>query len=249
MKFTYQTLLFCIFFISATSAQNATEILANYTKVTGGQASWNNVTSMKVIGTAKLVSQNMELPFQRIQLKDGRQITSLKINERDYIDTAYDGTIVWGSNPQMETVIKDEDATENLKSTIPEFPYPAHNWMKNGFQSKYLGMATINGAITYKVKLTKNPLLVNGVLTENSMLYYFDRKTYLPVLTETTIQSGPSAGKVQQSYLSDYREVAGYYYPFVVTMKIDNTTFQILETSQLFFNENIADAIFKMPKP
>lgn len=246
MKTFQLMLLLSIAAMSTSFAQTAEEILAKYTEATGGQENWDKIQSMRVTGTAKLVLQGMELPFTRIRLKSGQQITSLKVNGMDYIDTAFDGTMVWGTNSQMQRQEKDSDTAENIKRAGKEFPYPAHNWKQNGFTVEYLGEVTIEGQKTYKIKLIKEPVLVEGEEVENSMIYYFDAEKYVPILTESEATSGPQKGQITKSYLSDYREVNGYLYPFLSTMKIRGETFQILETTKVEFNVKIEESIFKM---
>ena len=247
MKTIQLTLLLLAICSTYLYTQSAEEILAKYTEVTGGQERWDQVHSMKVTGTAKLIAQNMELHFTRIRTRKGPQITSLKVNGMDYIETAFDGTMVWGSNNTMQPAEKDADASENVKRAIPEFPYPAHNWKANGFTAKYLGKEHLDSIEVFKIKLTKRPQLVAGEEVENSMIYYFDTKRYVPVLTETMTMSGPSKGQLMRATLSDYREVDGYLYPFLGSMMMGDQIFQVLETETVEFNGKIEDSIFKMP--
>jgi len=227
--------------------QTAAEILAKYTELSGGHDHWEAVTSIKAKGTALLTAQNMELPFLRIQMRDGKQFTSLEVNGSQYIETAYDGETIWGSNQQMELEEKGESAKENLQRTMKEFPYPGHNWEQNGFQLEFLGIAAVGETSTYKVKMTKDPVWVNGVKEENYTILYFDQKSYLPILTESKILEGPNSGKTMQAFLEDYRKVQGLWYPFKSTMKIDDQTFQVLVTEAVEFNKEIDQKIFKMP--
>lgn len=248
MKKQFILILFTLSVVASTIiAQDAKKIMAEYTKVTGGQKNWDKIESMKITGVAKLISQgNMELPFLRIMKKDGKQITTLKVNGMDYVSIAYDGNVVWGSNQQMQPEEKDKDVTRNTKLALYDFPYPGHNWKKNGYKVEYLGNEIINGLETYKIKLTKLPQWADDEQLENILILYMDTGKYVPILTEYDIVTGPEKGKVMKSYLSNYKKVDGCLYPFTVTMKYGEETFQILETEKVEWNREMNDSIFKM---
>ncbi|MDY8137099.1 hypothetical protein [Aquimarina sp. 2201CG5-10] len=243
-------LIFIIISVGLTTSvrsQTVEEILDKYTEVTGGQENWDKITSMKIMGTAKLVSQNMELPMTRILMKDGRQYTSLLINGMSYVSIAYDGKSAWGSNQEMNPENKDQETTENLKRAIKEFPYPIHNWYENGFKAELLGTEEINGVRTFKIKFIKDPILIEGKEKQNVMIYYIHTEKYVPILTETEVMTGPSKGQVMKAFLEDYREVNGYWYPFLSTMKYGDQIFQVLQTENVELNIKINDNVFKMP--
>lgn len=228
-------------------AQSASDIMDKYTKVTGGKKNWDKVNSMKVTGIAKLLNQGgLELPFTRIMKKDGKQITSLKVNGMDYISIAFDGKIAWGSNQQMQPEAKIDDTSHNTMITKYDFPYPGHNWKQNGYTVDYLGKETVINTETYKIKLTKLPQLVDVKEVENILYLYLDAKKYVPILTESIVMTGIDKGKILRSFLSNYKEVNGLLYPFIVTMKYEEETFQILETETVEWNSEIDDSIFEM---
>ena len=229
-------------------AQSAKSILSKYTEATGGQEHWDQAFSMKITGIATLAGQGgMELPFIRIMQKDGKQLTKLVVNGMDYVDTGFDGHIAWGSNSQMQITQKDKDATENARRSKYDFPYPGHNWEQNAYRARYLGEAMVGEVKTFKIELAKRPLWANGEEKENILLMYIDAQRYVPVMTESTVQTGPNAGQKMRSYLSDYREVDGYLYPFLITMKYGEDTFQILEAKTVEWNVEVDPSVFTMP--
>lgn len=229
-------------------SQNAKQVMADYAKATGGEKNWNQIHSMTVKGTAKLISQGgMELPFTRIMKKDGKQITSLIVNGMDYVSIAYDGKTVWGSNQQMQPEEKSADETKNTKLLKYDFPYPGHNWKKNDYKVEYLDTITIDKKLTHKIKLTKLPQWVDGEKVENILYIYIDVKEKVPVLTESEVMTGPSKGQIMKSFLTNYKDVNGYLFPFTVTMKYGDKTFQILESTSVEWNAEINDSIFSMP--
>lgn len=229
------------------NAQTVDKIIARYYETTGGEKAWNKVESMEVIGTVKLVTQNLELPFYRLMLKDGRQISSVKIQGTSYVDKAYDGQTVWGSNQMMQPEEKDAETRENLMRSIKEFPFPLFNYKKNGFEAELLGKDTIGDTETFKIKLTKDPILVNGAEKENVTFFYIDTQHYFLVLTETMQWSGPYQGKNMRATLEGYLEVDGYWYPFISKIKYGDALFQVMTAETVNFNIKIEEDLFKYP--
>ena len=205
-------------------AQTARDILEKYTQKTGGQEQWDKVVSMEITGTVKVLAQNMELPFLRIRMKDGRQYTALTINGMSYIATAFDGTTTWGSNAQMK--LEEKDSCRNEKGSFGEKRISLTQHIigaQKGFEIELLGKDTINETETYKIKLLKDPIIVDGKKTENASILHIDTKTYLLILTETLATTGANKGQTMKAYMSDYREIQGYWYPFYSELQYDGS--------------------------
>ena len=243
------TLLLSVPLMNSTAyAQNAINILNKYKEITGGQEKWDEVISIKVTGRVKIISQNMELSFLRILMKDGRQFTSIDINEMSYIPTAYDGNVVWGSDSQMKLVQKDSTELARVIQQKKEFPFTTYNWREKGFKVEYLGIDSLNNIAVYKIKLIKDSTIVDGIKTESISTLYIDSIKYLLLLTETPVMDGVNKGKVLQTIMSDYREVQGLWYPFYSEVRYDNEIAQIFITEDVKINSTFNENIFKMPQ-
>ncbi len=229
-------------------AQSASEIMADYTEVSGGQKNWDQVKSFEVSGMAKLITQGMELPFHRVMDQQGRQKTTLQINGMEYVAIASDGKTVWGSNSQLQPEAKGDDETKNTILLTDDFPFPGHNWAARGYTVQLMGTESVEGVDAYKIKITKRPQWVNGKEVENVVFLYIDTKRKLPVLTESIVASGPNQGQLMQAYNTDYRAVNGLMYPFVITMKYDGETFQVLTAKSVKWNSEIDEQVYSMPK-
>lgn len=201
----------------AVSAQTADEILANYFENTGGKAKWSAVKGLKM--SAKVNMQGMELPITMIMMKDGRQSTSFTFQGMEIRQQVFDGTTLWGTNFQsMKAEKSDTEETENFKANIgSDFPIPFFSYSERGYKVELLGKETVDGSETFKVKLTKKPIKVDGVETENVEFYYFDTENFVPLVVESEIKSGPAKGMVSQVKMSDYQEVGGLMLPFSMT--------------------------------
>ena len=233
--------------VSETKTQTATEILALYTEKTGGQEEWDAVYSIKAVGRVKLIGQNMEFPFLRIRMKDGRQYTSLNTYGMTYIATAFDGIEVWGSQADMELEKKDSSELERVIREAKEYPYTTHNWSQKGFKTEWMGKDTIEGVGVYKIKIQKDDLIIDGQPTDNISILYINAENYFLILTETMLVEGPNKGRIMQAYMSDYREIQGYWYPFYSELKYDGETAQIFLTEEVEINSSIDEDIFRMP--
>ena len=89
-------LLFFFIGITASQAQTADEIIANYFENTGGLAKWKALESVKM--NAKINQGGLEIPLIITQLKDGRQMTSITFQGKEIKQGVYDGTTLWNTN-------------------------------------------------------------------------------------------------------------------------------------------------------
>lgn len=216
MKVRLLTIALILFSVSV-NAQTVDEILNKYFENTGGKAKWEAVQGVKM--TAKMNMQGMELPLSMIQLKDGRQTSSVSFQGMTFFQEVFDGSTLWGTNQMtMKAEKSDAESTENFKTNLGlDFPDPFLNYAKKGYKAEFLGKETVEGTETFKIKLTKKPIKVDGKETENVSFYYFDTENYVPLVAEAEIRSGPQKGVISQSKMSDYQEVNGLMFPFSIT--------------------------------
>lgn len=203
--------------VSIGYAQTADEIIGKYFENIGGKAKWEAVQGVKM--SAKMNMQGMELPLNIVQLKDGRQTTSVVFQGMTFFDGVYDGTTLWGTNQMtMKAEKKDAEATENFKTTASlDFPDPFLNYAAKGYKVELVGKETVDGSEAFKIKLTKKPIKVDGKETESVSFYYFDTENYVPLVIESEVKSGPAKGMISQVKMSDYQEVNGLMFPFSMT--------------------------------
>jgi hypothetical protein len=197
MKMTVCLVALVSFFAQA---QSADEILAKYFENTGGIDKWKAVQGVKM--QAKLNQGGMEIPLEIVQLKDGRQATTITFQGKEIK--------LWSHNfMTMKAEKSDAETTENFKVEMGDFPDPFLNYKDRGYQVELLGKETVDGSETFKIKLTKKPIKVDGTPTDNVTYYYFDAENFVPLMQESEIKSGPAKGMVSQVRMSDYQEVEG----------------------------------------
>jgi hypothetical protein len=113
-----------------------------------------------------------------------------------------------------------------------------------------IGTETVDGTETFKIKLTKEPILVDGKEEQDIAFYYFETENFVPIVIEKEIKSGPRAGTIGQTKLSDYQEVDGLYFAFSITEGVKGQPEgQEITITDIFINPEIDDSIFAFPAP
>jgi outer membrane lipoprotein-sorting protein len=190
-------------------AQTVDEIIAKYFENTGGLEKWKAVEGMKM--TAKVNQGGMEIPLVIINLKDGRQMTVITFQGKEIKQSVFDGTTLWSHNfMNMKPEKSDAETTENFKINLgSDFPISLIGYKERGYKTELLGKETVDGTETFKVKLTKKPIKVDGQPKDNIEYYFFDAENFVPLVVESEITSGPYKGKIGQGKLSDYQDIGG----------------------------------------
>ncbi len=239
--------LFLFVGITASQAQTADEIIAKYFENTGGKEKWASLQGIKMM--AKLNVQGMELPLSIIELKDGRQFSVATFQGMQFYQEVFDGTSLWGTNQMtMKAEKSDAETTENFKVNAVDFPSPFLDYQKKGFKVELLGKETVEGSETFKIKLTKKPIKVDGKETESVEFYYFDVADFVPILVESEVKSGPAKGMISQAKMSDYQEVNGLMFPFSMTAGAKGQPGgQTITFTAIELDPKVEDATFAFP--
>jgi outer membrane lipoprotein-sorting protein len=231
----------------ALQAQTADEIIAKYFENTGGIDKWKALGGIKM--SAKVNQGGMEIPLEIVQLKDGRQMTSITFQGKVIKQGVYDGQTLWNTNfMTMKAEKSDAESTENFKTEIGDFPDPFLNYKQRGFTVELLGKETVDGSETFKLKLTKKPILVDGKATDNVVFYYFDTENYVPLMSETEIKTGQAKGMVSQNKMSDYQEVEGLMMPFSMAQGVKGGGSQAITITAIQLNPQVTATDFAFPE-
>ncbi len=232
---------FTLAFSVSAYAQTADEIINNYIENIGGKEKLEQLKGVQMIGNMKM--QGMEIPFVMLSTKDGKQLVSIELQGNKMVWSAFDGETSWQRNQMtMDAEKSDSEATQNLKNELEQFPDPFLNYKEKGYTVELIGKETIDGTETFKIKLTKKPVLINGELTPNITNYYFDTENFVPIVTESQVNQGPMKGQTVKSTLSDYQEVGGIYFPFSI-----GSQFQTMEFKEIKLNPEVDAASFALP--
>ena len=238
-------LLFCI--ASPLQAQTVDEILANYFENIGGIEKLKSVEGMKM--TAKVNQQGMEIPLEIFQLKDGRQMTVINFQGKEIKQGVFDGETLWNTNfMTMKAEKSDAEQTANFKLNSNDFPDSFIDYKEKGYTAELLGKETIDGAETFKIKLTKEPLTVDGNQEDDISFYFFDVDNFVPIAVQSEIRTGPAKGQMGETTMSDYQEVDGLYFPFSMTQGVKGGQSQPITIEAIELNPTVEDASFSFPE-
>ncbi len=249
---TLKTLFFALLILAITpmaTAQTADEILANFFENTGGLENWKNINALKYTGSIDL--GGMELPIEMIQTASGKSLMKGDFQGQTFYQNVYDGETLWSTNQMTMAAEKsDAEATANYKKDIHDFPDPFIDYESKGHMVELIGTETVDGTETFKIKLTKEPILVDGKEEQDIAFYYFETENFVPIVIEKEIKSGPRAGTIGQTKLSDYQEVDGLYFAFSITEGVKGQPEgQEITITDIFINPEIDDSIFAFPAP
>lgn len=227
--------------VAPITAQTADEILSNYFENTGGEAAWNALEGIKMVGS---VNQGMEIPVEMYQMKDGKQLLKINLQGQEMTMSAFDGETMWTTN--MMTMLpekSDTETTQNMKVNNQDFPSPFLNYKEKGYTVEYLGKETKEGTETFKLKLTQKPIMIDGKEEPTVSFHYFETENYVPIVVETTMNMGPAKGQMSTSGFSDYQEVGGLYFPFSISQGG-----QPIIMKEIILNPEIDAALFAFPE-
>ena len=225
-------------------AQTAEDIVDKYVAAIGGKDAWTKVKGIRI--KAKVDAQGMTLPLDIINMSDGRNYTSFELQGKVVVQSAFDGETAWGVNfMTMKAEKHDNETTENIKREAKDFPNSFSGYKEKGYKIKLMGKEMAEGVNCYKIKLTKKTQLVDGKEEENIVYYYFDVENFVPIMEETTINSGEAKGQISQTVYSDYQEVGGLYFPYSIMSRLKDGAGQSVVIQSIELNPTVEDKLFK----
>ena len=236
------------FVVTATvNAQTAEEIIATYFENTGGIDAWRKIEGMRM--TAKVNQGGMEIPIEIVQLKNGKQMTKITFQGKTLKQNVFDGETLWGTNFQTQKAEKsDAESTENMKLNMNDFPDPLLDYKEKGYTIEYLGKEDFGGTETFKLKLTKEPITVDGKKEEDVSFYFFDTENYVPIAVHSEIKQGPSKGMISETTFSDYQEAGDIYIAYTIANGLKGQTGPGITLDNIEINPTVDDSEFAFPE-
>ncbi|MEO1052105.1 MAG: outer membrane lipoprotein-sorting protein [Bacteroidota bacterium] len=237
-----------LFTVGNISAQDVTvdDIIDGYLENTGGKDNWRALKGTKM--TAKVNQGGLEIPVEIVVMADGRTYTKISIQGNEIYQGVFDGENLWSTNFQsMKPEKSDQETTDNFKLNLNDFPDSFLDYKDKGYTVELMGTETIDGTETYKVKLVKEPIKVNGEEKEDVTFYYFDTESFVPIAQDTEIKQGPQAGVIQRITQSDYDEVEGLYFPFSISQGIKDGPSAPIKMETIEVNPEVDESVFKYP--
>lgn len=244
---TYFLLAFSLMTGTYLQAQSVDEILDTYFENVGGKENFRALKGIKM--SAKINNQGMEIPLEIYQLRDGRQMTMVKFQGKEIKQGVFDGETLWSTNfMTMKAEKSDAETTANMKLNTNDFPSPFLDYKEKGYTAELVGTETMDGTETYKIKLVKEPLTIDGQTKEDITYYYFEKENFVPIAMESEVHMGPMKGQTQLVTLSDYQEVEGLYFPFSMSQGIKGGASQPISMESIELNPSLDDTAFAFPE-
>ena len=238
--------LFAITCIAPLSAQTADEIIDTYFENIGGLEKLKSVEGIKML--AKVNQQGMEIPLEILQFSDGKQMTIINFQGKEIKQGVFDGETLWSHNfMTMKAEKSDAEATATFKLNTNDFPDSFIDYKEKGYTVELLGNETIDGTDTFKIKLTKEPITVDGNQEEDVSFYYFDTDNFVPIAVQSEVKTGQAKGMVQEVTFSDYQEVDGLYFPFSMTQGVKGQPGSPLTIESIVLNPTVEASAFAFP--
>ena len=212
--------------------QSLDDVLAKHYEAIGGLEAWTGLESMEMSGTISLAGGMAQGPFQVHQKRPSMTRIVITIQGMNIIQ-AFDGNMAWQIMPMTgstEPAEADPATTANLMQQA-DIDGPLIGWREDGHSIEVVGTELVDGIET--IHLT----LVNR---EGPSHFYLDANTYLPIQIKTMV-----AGINSTTKLSDYRNVDGLLFPFLVEADTQMGS-QAIIFDEMQINIPIDDQIFSM---
>ena len=233
------TIVFTLFaFTSITLAQDVDEILGNYFDNIGGVEAWKELSTLKMTGKTSMNGQ--EFPMVVYSKRPNLQKVVVDVQGMELIPSCYDGEVGWAVNPfqgNTDPIKLDEETTSELKKQMFEDEFI--DYASKGHTVELLGKEEIDGAETFKIRLTKE--------SGDEMIYFFDSENFVPIMIKSFANAGPMKGQAVETYLSDYQEVGSVVIPMSMEQKVNGTTFMLGTMENIELNPELEESVFKYP--
>lgn len=245
MKFFTLTAFIIASLALSLQAQNsksmtADEIVAKYTETIGGKANWDKIKNAKYESVI-LYGGQMEFPAVMVMEAPNKSRVDANVAGKAFID-AFDGNQAWsvnpfatGDKPQKKTAEESAEISEN------EFPEALVYYKERGHTIELLGTEDIEGAKTYKIKLTHGK-------TKSESIYFIDVENFVTIMARTFPKTGDAKGTTAETFFSDYQEVDGIMIPFSMTNKFNGQTAMVITVKKVTFNTTIDPKTFAFPE-
>lgn len=204
------------------------KVIENYINALGGRDNLNKVKDRTTIMDGIIKGKNIKMTiYQKAPDKLRQEIIDGPIKQV----TCFNG---------QKGIMKVEDKTLDVKgSELENLKYGAMmdlltNIDSLGVKLKLDGMDKVNGKDAYKVDM----IFPSGIMWAQ----YFDPHTWLKVKESEEIKV-PRGTFIQNTYLSDYRDIDGVRYPFTVKQSIGDQRLDFKVIS-IKINTGLSDSLF-----
>jgi outer membrane lipoprotein-sorting protein len=198
--------------------------------------------------TGKGKQGGMDFPITSLQKAPNKMLQMITFQGKEIVVGAFDGAESWSTNFMTMKAEKAEAEDSQNAAQDMDFPDPFLNYASKGYSVSLEGEETIEGVACHKIKLIKKPIKVDGKEEENSSFYFFDKDSGALIMSKSTMKKGQAKGMTIETYMSDYQEVDGVYFPFTMSQKVNGQEMFGLVMEKIEINPAIEDTQFSFPK-
>ena len=219
------------------------EVVERNTRAMGGRQAIEAVHSVAI--DLHIVDPDFAVDGSYRAARPGKMRIDVKAEGRHVFTEAFDGHRGWQWKGEGTATIEESaKATAALRHGVelPGHLYGLHELRQRGHRIDLIGREKINGVDYYALRLTLN----DGYVTT----LYVDPKSWLIThrrdVRALHVDIDPTPTTIDQR-MSDFRQVAGVWFPFANT-ETDLTTGKVLETTMIraiTVNPKINEAIFE----
>lgn len=182
---------------------NANSVISDYINAIGGQAKISGINTMYIKMNADLMGQ--AIITESYQMKPNKFAMKVGNGQMVFQEQVFDGEKALTSSMGQKSIVTEGDAYNELMENAPIIPQQYYGKGENKIELK--GIEDVNGKKCYKLAVTS----ANGKLTTE----YYDMGSSLLVQSVTSAK-GPQGALTITSEFSDYKEVSGILYPYLV---------------------------------
>jgi outer membrane lipoprotein-sorting protein len=221
------------------SAQTVDEIVSKHIAAQGGLAKLKAVQSLRMSGTFE--AGGMLAEFTQVYKRPLKTRLDITIQGMTMIQ-AYDGQNAWQVVPftgKKDPVPMSGDELKHMKEQA-DIDGPLLDYKSKGTAVALVGKERLGGAEAYHLKVTPK----DGPVRD----FYLDASTFLvtKIVAKTTVRD---AEVELESNASDYRQVEGVMFPFVIEQRSESpgVPAQKITFKKVEVNPPLEDSSFKMP--
>jgi len=209
---------------------SAEEIIANYINALGGRESIDKIDDFTT--TADVQAMGQLLSLTQIFKTPDRSFLALEMNGMAIQRMVFDGTTLRLSSMGGSQELTEGEVVEKMQTSAGIAP--EINYIKNGYTLSVGDIGEVNG---------RNVYVLTAVKGGSKTVSYFDVETGLKVKSVESAETPMGEQQTITEY-SDYREVAGVKFPFLMKQNMAGMTMDIVVQS-VEVNTGIEDSVFQ----
>ncbi len=224
--------------LAAAQTPSADDLVAKHLAARGGEDKLKSLTAMRLTGSVSM--RGMEMPVTVLTKRPNKMKQQMTMQGQTLVQ-AFDGETVWAVNPMLGGTtprVVEGAAADGMKSQSL-FDGPLVGYKDRGDTLEVVGPAEIEGARTWKLKLTRK----DG----KAMHIFLDADTGLEKQWTATMDQNGLTMEIQ-TLMTDYQATDGIMVARTMRNLMGGQPMATVRFSTIEFNIPVEDSEFAMPK-